>query len=726
MELHSDVERCVDAILAKVGKRLRVATPLAIGKPNHLLNAIYRRAKADPSIDLHIFTALTLQRPVGKSDLEKRFLGPLVERLWGDYPDLDYELDRVAGSLPDNIRVFEFYFYAGKFIGNSSAQRDYISTNYTHVARDLLARDINVLAQQVSRGSVDGKPALSLSSNADVSPDLVSGLQKAGRPFVMVGQVNAQLPFMYGDALQTEQDFDFLLDDPRLYHRPFATPKTAISDAEYMIGLYASTLVRDGGSLQIGIGSIGDALVYALLLRHQQNAVYLDALARLRILERFGDVIAQVGGTEPFVQGLFAPTEMLVDGFMHLIEAGIVKRVVYDDIALQRMAGCNKPAERPSLQMLDALLAAGAIPAVLDQNALAYLQHWGIFKPTLTLGSASTPDRGLLVLQDGTRVSADLRSPETRARIEAHAFGDRLLHGRAVHAGFFLGPHVFYEWLRGLPEERRKLIDMRPVTRINQLYGNQELAELQRRDARFINTGMMATLLGAVVSDGLDSGQVVSGVGGQYNFVAMAHALAGARSILQVRSTRTAHGELASNIVYAYGHTTIARHLRDILVTDHGIADLRGRTDEEVIHATLCVTDSQFQLDLIARAQHDGKLSAAFELPSEHAQNHVPLYTDELADFRQRGLFPAFPFGTELTPEEVELGGALRALKERMESVPGEIAALTSAATSGAPDDDVMPLLQRMGLTHPHGVQETLYARLLASELRRQRKGVDA
>src|SRR5207245_9532863 len=114
MQRLQDVEACVDAVLARVGKRIRLATPLGIGKPNHLINAFYRRAKADPSIDLHIMTALTLQKPRGQSELEQRFLGPFADRVWGDHPDLDYETDRVAAALPPNVRVIEFYFYAGK------------------------------------------------------------------------------------------------------------------------------------------------------------------------------------------------------------------------------------------------------------------------------------------------------------------------------------------------------------------------------------------------------------------------------------------------------------------------------------------------------------------------------------------------------------------------------------------------------------------------------------
>ena len=60
----------------------------------------------------------------------------------------------------------------------------------------------------------------------------------------------------------------------------------------------------------------------------------------------------------------------------------------------------------------------------------------------------------------------------------------------------------------------------------------------QRRDARFVNTAMVVTLLGATSSDQLEDGRVVSGPGGQHDLVAMAHELEGARSIIGVRSTR--------------------------------------------------------------------------------------------------------------------------------------------------------------------------------------------
>ena len=119
---------------------------------------------------------------------------------------------------------------------------------------------------------------------------------------------------------------------------------------------------------------------------------------------------------------------------------------------------------------------------------------------------------------------------------------------------------------------------------------------------------MMATLLGAAVSDGLDNGQVVSGVGGQYNFVAQAFALSGARSVLTLEATRQTGGRAQSNIRWTYGHETIPRHLRDVFITEYGIADISGKSDADVIAAMLAITDSRFQDELARTAKDAGKL----------------------------------------------------------------------------------------------------------------------
>jgi acyl-CoA hydrolase len=275
-----------------------------------------------------------------------------------------------------------------------------------------------------------------------------------------------------------------------------------------------------------------------------------------------------------------------------------------------------------------------------------------------------------------------------------------------------------YDWLRDLPEERRKLIDMRSVTRINQLYGHEDLDRLHRRDARFINTTMMVTLLGAAVSDALEDGRVVSGVGGQYNFVAMAHELPLGRSVLQVRSTRTEHGQVRSNLVWNYGHTTIPRHLRDIVITEYGVADLRGKTDQECIEALLCVADSRFQAQLMADAKRHGKLRAGYQIPVLYRSNQPEMYRKPLSALRARGLFAAYPFGTDLTPEEQQLGRALRRVKEATETRGGLLRLVGRALHKGGLGADVAPLLARMQLDAPRTAQERVYQRLVAAALR--------
>jgi acyl-CoA hydrolase len=67
----------------------------------------------------------------------------------------------------------------------------------------------------------------------------------------------------------------------------------------------------------------------------------------------------------------------------------------------------------------------------------------------------------------------------------------------------------------------------------------------------------------------------------------MAHSLPEARSILALRSTREKNSKIASNILWNYGNTTIPRHLRDIVVTEYGVADLRGLSDQDSIAAVL-------------------------------------------------------------------------------------------------------------------------------------------
>jgi acyl-CoA hydrolase len=268
-----------------------------------------------------------------------------------------------------------------------------------------------------------------------------------------------------------------------------------------------------------------------------------------------------------------------------------------------------------------------------------------------------------------------------------------------------------------MPPEENQQICMTTVHRVNQLYGNEELAVLQRRDARFINTTIMVTLLGAAISDGLENGQVISGVGGQYNFVAMAHELPGARSILMLRSTRESGLTTSSNMVWNYGHVTIPRHLRDIVITEYGIADLRGRSDKEVVIALLNIADSRFQPELLERAKRAGKIPQDYQIPPYYLHNTPGRIQARLAKYRKMGLLPDFPLGTDFTEEEIVLGRVLKSLKLRMWTRGDLMKTIVKAMTVGAAPEKARRYLARLQLDRPTGQKEKLIQKLIVSEL---------
>src|SRR5574337_230874 len=292
--------------------------------------------------------------------------------------------------------------------------------------------------------------------------------------------------------------------------------------------------------------------------------------------------------------------------------------------------------------------------------------------------------------------------------------------GHYLRGAFFLGSHELYEWLADTAAADPDAIDMCAVSNVNQLYGDhQALATLQRRDARFFNTCMMATLLGAVVSDTLEDGAVVSGVGGQYNFVAMAHELPGGRSVLLLRATRRSAGGIESNIRWHYGQTTIPRHLRDIVVTEYGIADLRGKSDSECIEAMLAICDARFLDALCAEAKSHGKLAADFVIPTAW-RRHQPPYLESLAPFRRKQLLPRFPFGSDFDAVEQRLLPALEWLKAGSQCWRGRWQVLRAVCRPGEAADGEQEALRRMGLDTPGSLRELAQRRLLQAALRRQ------
>jgi hypothetical protein len=107
-KLFSDADALAEDIIREVGTELVVGLPLGLGKA--IVNALYARACADPYIKLTLLSALTLEKPKPKSLIERRFITPVIDRLFGFYPDLAYADALRNGSLPPNVSVIEFFF----------------------------------------------------------------------------------------------------------------------------------------------------------------------------------------------------------------------------------------------------------------------------------------------------------------------------------------------------------------------------------------------------------------------------------------------------------------------------------------------------------------------------------------------------------------------------------------------------------------------------------------
>jgi acyl-CoA hydrolase len=291
-------------------------------------------------------------------------------------------------------------------------------------------------------------------------------------------------------------------------------------------------------------------------------------------------------------------------------------------------------------------------------------------------------------------------------------------NGHYLKGAFFLGSKELYAWLRGLDGDDHAGLFMGRVSDVNQLYGGREqLDAAQRKDARFFNICMMATALGAAVSDGLEDGRVVSGVGGQYNFVAMAHAIEGGRSVLLLRSTRTVGDRTDSNVRFAYGHVTIPRHLRDVFVTEYGVADLRGKSDEDCTKAMLAITDARFQDEIVRAAIRGKKLAKGFVVPDAWKQNTPEALEAKMKPLAARGLLSPFPFGSDFTPVEERLLTALKWLQSNVKSE--DWGALAGAAIFPRATAESDAAVERLGLMAPKTMKERVLARVVRGALAR-------
>lgn len=693
-----DVAKSVDDVINYVGKEINFAMTLGLGKPVRFANELYRRAKADPSIKLKFITALSLEKPAGKSELEKRLIDPLAERIFGGYPDFQYMIDLRSGKLPANVEIFEFYSKAGSIINIASQNRNYLPSNYTHIARDAYwHQNVNVFGQLVGCKEINGNMMYSMGCNTDICISalrLIKLGKSQGKKMVLVGEANENMPFMYGDAVVKAEDYDIMLQGPEFNYRLFGPPKDAVTIKDHMIGLNISTLVKDGGTLQVGIGALGDAIVAGLDLRHSHNDKYNEIIEKAGLKSRYGNMINKYGGTGTFEKGLYGSSEMFVDAFMQLYKKGILKRKVYDNVAIMQLIDEGKLSDDHIPPNILALLyEKEGVHMRLREKDVNMLVKYGIFK-----GGVEFKDG--FIWYEGKKYNRDCYEQKNLDELNT-LLGTKLKNGQVILGAFFLGPEAFYKDLNAMSEEERSQFGMSGVEKVNQLYGGEELRALQRKNGRFVNSGLVATLTGSVASDQLEDGKVVSGIGGQYNFVSMAHEVPGGKLIMAIRATRGSGKSLRSNIVYNYGHISIPKYLRDIIVTEYGIAHIKGLSDGRIAEEMIKIADSRFQTELINEAKKHGKIAPDWKLPEEYSNNYPEKVDGFIKSYQKEGFFKLFPFGTDVLPEEAVLAASLKGLKAYKEAKPvSTIFKLLTEMLKSVPEK-AAPYLKRMDLENP-------------------------
>ncbi len=181
---------------------------------------------------------------------------------------------------------------------------------------------------------------------------------------------------------------------------------------------------------------------------------------------------------------------------------------------------------------------------------------------------------------------------------------------KLAHEGVITGrflrthPHKFVTTMAGgLPEEN-EMINDNPAF---EFYGTEYMhnpAAIARNDNMVaINNALMVDL-GGQIAAGQFGTRVWSGTGGQLAYQLGASMSKGGRAVTVLPST--AHDEAVSRIVAEMPPgqiITIPRELADMVITEHGVADLLNKTQRERARALIEIADPRFRDELLDKAK---------------------------------------------------------------------------------------------------------------------------
>lgn len=227
----------------------------------------------------------------------------------GDVRDLHFHHFHTEGPAPYSEEAYAgIFFDQGFFLGPNVRKNvqggwaDYLPVHLGESQKLYREGYIHLGAALVNVSLPDEHGCVSLGTSVDCS---LAAVESAD---IVIGVVNPNVPFAYGDLLNLNQ-FDYLVrDDTPLVTAAFAEP----TPTEVLIGKNAAALVEDGDCIQMGIGALPNALA------------------------------AQLGGHKHL--GLH--TEMFADGLLRLIKAGVIdgscKKIDTGKVVASFLLGSNE------------------------------------------------------------------------------------------------------------------------------------------------------------------------------------------------------------------------------------------------------------------------------------------------------------------------------------------------------------------------------------------------
>ncbi len=222
---------------------------------------------------------------------------------------------------------------------------------------------------------------------------------------------------------------------------------------------------------------------------------------------------------------------------------------------------------------------------------------------TLQLGIGAIPEAALLALKNkkDLGIHSEMFSDGVVALAEAGVITNRK---KTIHTGkfivtFLMGTSKLYNFVHNNPA-----VEMHPVD-----YVNDPAIIGQHENMVSINSALQVDLTGQVNAEMIGNVQF-SGVGGQVDFVRGASRSPGGKSIIALPST-AAKGKVSRIVRELDAGAAITTSRNDVhyVVTEFGVADLRGKTLQQRAQALSAIAHPDFR----SRLRGESILGAAVE-----------------------------------------------------------------------------------------------------------------